>query len=157
MKIKEVVTTTRDIDINITGITLLNRVEYEQYRDLIPNAGMATWWLHPLGIIDEVKKYSNLVPFIDSDGDMGVSCTPWEEREVRPVLIFDPCDVKVGAKFRFGGYSWTILSYTCALCDSSIGTSPFRIIKLDTDTKNMSDFEKSSVKEIIEGWLNETI
>ena len=153
MKIKEVVTRTREIDINITGATLLNRVEYEHYRQLIPSASKATWWLHPFGTVDEVKKYSNLVPFVDSDGSVKISCTPWEEREVRPVLIFDPCDIEIGARFKFGGYTWTALSATYALCDVSICTSPFRTIKLHTDTKNLSNFEESDVKFCIENWF----
>ena len=51
VKIKEVVTTTRDMDINITGITLLNEHEYEFYKSIIPNAtNSSTWWLRPLAL-----------------------------------------------------------------------------------------------------------
>ena len=147
MKIKEVVTATRDMDINITGITLLNEREYEFYKSIIPNAtNSSTWWLRPLAL-----QTGLIFSYVNENGNVNISDFPsYEIREVRPVLLFDACDVKVGARFRFGGYSWTVLSSISAICDSSIGECHFIVSDIDK-------FKESNIKEFIEGWLEEEI
>lgn len=137
VKIKETVTTTRELNINLTGIKLLNVGEYNTCKEIIPNDNVyGGWWLSPSS--DEDSK--GFVPVVTANGEL---CSVMEssDHEVRPVILFEPCGIKLRARFRLFAYSWTVISPTMALCDCSLAKC---------------SYENSQVENYIKNWFKES-
>lgn len=135
MRIKETITTTRELDINVTGIKLLTTNEYSTCKEIIPNDnGCGGWWLSSNTVSN------GFAPVVGADGDI-YNAMESSEHEVRPVILFDPCGIKLRARFRLFAYSWTVISPTMALCDSSLANC---------------SYEKSKVEKYIKDWFTES-
>lgn len=136
MKIKETVTTTRELNINVTGIKLLTANEYSTCKEIIPNNNECSgWWLSSSNTIS-----NGFVPVVGADGEV-YSVMESSDHEVRPVILFEPCGIKLRARFRLFAYSWTVISPTMALCDSSL--------------TNCS-YENAQVENYIKKWFKES-
>ena len=149
MKIKKQIITTKDIELEIKGITLLDIDEYESCKDIAPLSAV-WWWLRAPGSISYYAAYVIDFGYVDYYGD-NVSCVGG----VRPALIYNPTEiVKVGDKVEVAGYLWTIISDNMMLCDDIIGKSAF---EKDWRADDANDYEKSDIKKWIEKWYEENI
>ena len=138
-----------ECELKIDGITLLSIEEYEACREYIPPLN-DLWWLRSPGrkmVHDAVNVAYGLVD--------GYGLNVESDLAVRPALkITDikSAKLKLGGKFDLFGYTWTVISDSLALCDSSIGRFHFRSYWRAEDA---NDYEASNVKKYVEGWLAE--
>lgn len=147
-RIKQVVIY-EDVDLCITGITLLSYNEFRQAHHYIPQTGHKLWWLR-----DVVSEYPNLIQC----GDYNAHDVPNNKSiGIRPALKIPnvyQCHLKSGDKFDFAGHVWTVVPGKLALCDDFIGYGCFR---KDWRAIDSNEYEASDVKKYIENWFNQQI
>lgn len=152
MKITKQITIEKEIDVQISEITLLSKEEYSFAEEVIrPIDGW--WWLRSPGYSQDnaaLVRYAGSLSSTYVGNDSGC---------VRPALrIRNPksSNLKVGDKLQVAGYVWTIVLGTAdkfvALCDDSIGTIAFRY---DWKADDANDFEKSDVKRYLNEWAEQ--
>ena len=132
-----------------TGVTLLNREDYEECRELIPPAGGRSWWLRSPG------SYGNMASFVGYDGDVDEIGLHVDFTEsVRPALTFDPgaSGLAPGDRFNALSQDWTMISDRLALCDSCMGKMCFNKNMFAPDAE---EYCKSDIKPSIEKWLED--
>ena len=135
-------------DIKIDGITLLSQKEYEAAKKHIP-ALNHSWWLHSPGYNSKYAAYvlCNYGYVIRYGYDVAYSIA------VRPALKLvglKSANLQIGDNFRLFGHDWTVVSDTLALCNDSIGESPFRE---DYEAEDANNYEASDIKMFVEKWL----
>ena len=134
-------------DINIDGITLLSVEEYEACREYVPPFN-GIWWLRSPGSSSEYAAVVYSRGRVDSSG-----YNVHYDNAVRPALrLVDlkPANLQIGDWFRLFGHDWTVVSDTHALCNDSIGESPFRE---DYEAEDANNYETSDIKMFVEKWL----
>lgn len=144
MKADKRIVTTEEIDVKVTGITLLSKEEYEANKDIIPQSKW--WWLRSPGYAR--RDAAN----VDYDGSLNFYYVINVSGCVRPALyIWDPqsSNLKRGDKFDLAGYTWTVLSDDLALCDDIVGSTCFREDWLADDA---NDYDKSDIKQWLHDW-----
>lgn len=135
------------IDLDIMGITLLSRDEYEKYREKIPPVN-GIWWLRSPGYGTQNVM---LVHFNGNIFDCGCPAD-YDYTFIRPALKIRglvSSNIKVRDKFMAGGYMWTVISEGLAVSDDFIGSHCFRE---NVDADDANDYEVSDIKEYIENW-----
>ena len=141
--------TTKPIDIEIKGITLLSIEEYEAYKEHIKSVNY-WWWLRSPGYD------SFLAAIVNSDSSVynfGYS-VDYDRDAVRPALIFsrDSSNLNIGDILIIAGYEWTVISDNLIHCNDSIGKCPFRKYWKAPDA---NIYEASDVKKFVEKWATE--
>ena len=134
-------------DINIDGITLLSVEEYEACREYVPPFN-GIWWLRSPGSSSE---YAEVVS--RSGGVYSYGGSVSYDYAVRPALKLvglKSANLQIGDNFRLFGHDWTVVSNTHALCNDSIGESPFRE---DYEAEDANNYETSDIKMFVEKWL----
>lgn len=150
MNVNKIISTTKETNIQIDGITLLSVDEYKKAKDYIKPSHFV-WWLRSPG------DYKDSVALVDSDGDVDYFGHYINVNfGVRPALRINlkSSDFQIGDSFKLKRYTWTIVSKDYALCDTTIGNMPFR---KDWQAKDTNDYEKSDIKEFLEDWYNKQI
>lgn len=149
-------------DLDIKGITLLSKEEYEENREKIRRMkyDRCCWWLRSRGCSKEFVDYVNeFYGSVHDDafvyrGRYGVD--DWHF-VVRPALILknlNSSDFKIGNRFRLFDFNWTIISNGYALCDTAIGAVPFR---RDVEAKDANVYEASDMKKFLEEWWDKQV
>ena len=130
-----------------TGVTLLNREDYEECRELIPPAGGRSWWLRSPGI------YGNMASFVGYDGDVDEIGLHVDFTEsVRPALTFDPgaSGLAPGDRFNALSQDWKVISEGLAICDRFIGYSCY-------SNNETNVYEGSEVEKFTERWYEDML
>lgn len=144
MKVKKI--TTKSIDFDAVGATLLTVEEAKQLPDEVLNAVHDSWWLRSPG---RYVKYAACVFGVNGRvfdfGDF-----VYKELGVRPVIIFKSSDLEVGDKFIAFGYKWTVVFPNKALCNDIIRYSAFH---KDCQASDANVYEKSDIKEYVDCWF----
>lgn len=154
MKVKKIITSITELDLDITGATLLTIKEAEKLpKRLRKYNELRWWWLRSPGY------YYRHVAVVDIDGsiyDYGsyVSCDRIAVRPVLTISNFKSSDLKIGDIFEFGGKQFEIISNDKAFCLTAIGEYAFRN---DWEAQDADDYEKSDVKQFIDKWFKENI
>lgn len=146
MKVKKIITATKNVDFDIVSATLLTVEEAKQLPQEILTAAHDSWWLCSPGDED---RYAACVfgedAHIYGDGeyvDMKLG--------VRPAIIFKSSELEVGDKFKAFDYEWTVISSNMALCNDVIGRSCFRI---EWQFADANVYEKSDIKKYVDNWF----
>lgn len=147
MRARKQIVTTQEIEIDVTGVTLLSSEEYDKSKDLIPLVD-EYWWLRSPGF------YPDRAADVIYDGSRGDLSVRDGEVCIRPALRIignlESLNLKSGDKIELVGYKWTILRGGLALCDELIGFMPF-----NKDPNDGNDYETSDVKEALEAWAKD--
>lgn len=139
----------KDVNLDVQGITLLSVEEYEACREYVPPFN-GIWWLRSPGSSSE---YAAVVS--RSGGVYSYGGSVSYDYAVRPALKLvglKSANLQIGDNFRLFGHDWTVVSDTHALCNDSIGESPFRE---DYEAEDANNYEKSDIKRFIEEWFDE--
>ena len=148
MKVQKHIVTTEEHDVDITDITLLSIEEYEECKEYIPHVSH-WWWLRSPGYLSSTAAY------VLSDGgvyDCGLLVYN-AESGVRPALRISNLEsFNLGDKFSLAELEWTVISKDLALCDSFIGTMPFRS---DWQAEDANIYDKSDIKKWLDSWARE--
>jgi len=149
MKAEKMIRIIEPIDIEINGITLLSIEEYEACKYIIPNINF-WWWLRSPG-------YSSInaanVSNVGNVSDFG-NYVNYDDRAVRPALIYESSNLQIGDKIKIVGYNWTVISDSMILCDDVVGFTYFR---KDWRANDANDYEKSDIKKWLNDWWKERI
>ncbi len=140
-KRKIIVESQEDIKLNITGITLLDKIEYKKARMNVPKHDK--WWWLRTGAF--ASKY---VTNVGSDCSFHDSIVCNHDGGVRPALIFSPSSslLHTGDKVYLWDYIWTVINEDgMMLCDSILDERRF-----DAES---NDYETSEIKKYLENWL----
>ena len=148
MKIQKHIVTKQDMEIDVSGVTLLSVDEYNENLDLIPLHD-DLWWLrssfsdhgHYAGCVHD----DGVVDYYDVDND-GVGASP--------ALILNPesSHLNPGDKFDMAGVTWTMLNGNLAQCDEIVGNCPFR---REWRANDANVYEASDVRKWVENWARE--
>ena len=144
-------------DIEITGVTLLSREEYEEYYKMIPPVPFY-WWLRSPGSDRREAAYvvseKNVRKSSHDSKESGNPCHKNFEYYpvtqvfgIRPVLLITGHDLKSGDILKLADKEWTVLSDTLAICNDLIGMCHF-----NTGT---NDYEFSDVEMYLETWAKD--
>ena len=149
MTFKQIIETTKDIDLDVQGITLLSVVEAEQVPENM-RAVYGRWWLRSPGYYDYfaacVHEFGSVHDFghYVYDGGFGV----------RPALIVNlkSSNLSIMGKIKTAGHRWTVITDSLILCDDIVGFTAFRV---DWRAKDANVYEASDVKKWLENWWEE--
>ena len=149
MNAKQIIETTKDIELDVLGITLLSVEEAEQ----VPEGTRAIrgrWWLRSPGYDD----YN--AACVDGYGDvcdLGYIVNYYEPG-VRPALIvnLDSSNLSIMDKIETAGHRWTVITDSLILCDDIVGFTAFRA---DWQANDANVYEASDVKKWLEKWWEE--
>lgn len=137
-----------DIMPYFTGATLLSVEEAKNVNKEILKADI-DWWLCSPGFDGD---YAACV-FGDYGSVSDIGNYVEDSYGVRPALEISNLEssgYKIGESVYFGGYSFTIISDTYALCDDMIGECAFR---KDSKAKDANKYETSDIKRYVETWF----
>lgn len=145
-KIK-IIETREDLNLDITGITLLSIEEAEEVPENIRDCGY-DWWLRSPG-------YSGILAACVYGGHV-YNFNVKLEFGVRPALKFNPssANLQIGDSIKMFGYNWTIITDNLMLCDDIVGKTVFRE---DWEAKDANDYEASDIKKWLENWYAEQL
>lgn len=144
----------KDMDIDIKGITLLSREEFEKNKEWIPaTLNKTKWWLRSKGCCDDYACYvDSNTNLICDDGYIDLA------KDVRPVLLFKTtAEINPGDEFiLFARYCWVVLETTLngnfmAISLESIGRPYFN------EYGKSNDYENSEIKKYLEEKLKSWI
>lgn len=162
----------KDINLNITGITLLSKDEAKKIpKSLLADRGY--WWLRtPAASLD-------MVLAVDAKGQIGTDGYYVDNPDgpnyikIRPAIIISNLnELKLirGSEIEFAGHKWTVISDNMALCNDTIederDRKAFRkCTRVSSDQTyfcdgtrkrypigELNDYESSDVKKYIEEW-----
>jgi len=148
MIIERIVKATKEEDLEITGVTLLSKEEYWNYREWIPVAH-ACWWLRSPG---SSQYYAANV---DADGSLNDIHVTIDDASVRPVLTIrnlKSAYLHIGDEFILAGYTWTVIGEGLAIMNDTLENVVFRS---DWDAPDANDYEASDVKKWLNNWAKE--
>ncbi len=142
----------KDINIDISEVTLLSAEEAEALLTSLQRATYPLWWW-----LRSPGSGPNCVAYVYSNGTVFTygSSVLDINHGVRPALRIcnpEPSDLVPGESFEAGGERWTLISDDLALCDRIVGKSAFRT---DYKAPYANDYEKSDVKKWLENWALE--
>lgn len=145
MKIKKETITYVDDDIEFDGLKLLSTEEYDKYKDNIKRVDF-WWWLSSVGY------YGSRAFNVYYDDNVYSDNVNSKFGSVRPALILKTNTLSIGGKFKFYGYSWTVISEKFALCDQAFCRMAFRE---NWNTGDTNSYEVSDIKKYLdEQWEN---
>lgn len=147
MKVTRVITTELELNLEITGATLLTAEEAEKLPERL-RKHIYGWWLQSCGCRSDYAACVYPDGVVSHDGDY--VCFYYD---VRPVLIISNLEssgLKIGDTFNFGDKQFEIISNNKAFCLTHIGTDVF---KQDLNVLNANDYEKSDVKKFVDNWF----
>lgn len=147
MKVNQIITTTRERELGIDGITLLSVEEYEACKEIIPGTA-CTWWLRSPGFISETAACVYGDGYTNSYGS-SVNYN-YAVRPALEICDLDSSGLQVGDKFNLFGYNWTVISDVYALCDDLLGDLCFR---KDSKVEGANLYELSDIRKYINEWL----
>lgn len=151
MKVKKIIEKTEIKDIEINGLTLLSKEEYDKYKYLIPKVNSA-WWLRLPNSID-----SSIAGCVDSEGDADINFGVNFSMGVSPALCISNLEssgFEIGDRFEWSGLTWIIISSDYAQCTNIIFKSVFRE---DWEADDANDYEASDVKKRLDEWFKQKI
>ena len=148
--------TSEEVKDIVKGITLLSVEEAKnlltkEQRTCTYNNEPCWWWLRTPS--DSQRNAANVNYF--GSVDYRGSFVGHVDGCVRPALILSnlkSSNLKSGDKFKFGGYTFTVISEKYALCDEAIARTAFRE---DWEAKDANAYEKSDVKKFLDNWCVE--
>ncbi len=162
MKVQRVIKSTTDIELQITGITLLSFDEYKELKETIPNC-YSNWWLRTPARCSSHAGYDKMifssVMYVCADGyaagavDTG---TPPRDDEicVRPALLLSATDksgMQIGDVINVANTEWTIVSDSMA-----ISTIPIGLYCFHADIDNYpTSYEESDIKKFLDRWAED--
>ena len=146
--------TSEEVKDIVKGITLLSTDEAEnlltkEQRKCKYNNKECWWWLRSPG---DYQYDAATVYNFGSVNYFGRTVS-YDDVCVRPALILSTLkssNLKSGDKFKFGGYTFTVISEKYALCDEAIARTAFRE---DWDAEDANVYEKSDVKKKLDMWF----
>ena len=148
--------TSEEVKDIVKGITLLSVEEAknlltQEQRKCKYNNKPCWWWLRSPG------SYQYDAAAVSSVGSVNYfgRTVDYDDVCVRPALILSnlkSSNLKSGDKFKFGGYTFTVISEEYALCDEAIAEMAFR---KDRKAKDANVYEKSDVKKFLDNWCAE--
>ena len=144
----------KDMDIDIKGITLLSREEFEKNKEWIPATfNNISWWLRSKGCCDDYVCYVDSDNLIHDDGYVDLS------KDLRPVLLFNTTtEINPGDEFLLFARDWVVL-------ETSLNGN-FMAISLNLEPNGnhyfneygkSNDYENSIIKEYLEEKLKSWI
>ena len=146
MNAQKVIRTTEDIELKITGITLLSVEEYEETRANIPPVH-DYWWLRSPGY------NGSSAADVRGDGDVDLNGNDVDyEDGVRPALRIsnlESSNPKIGDEIIVAERPWTVINEGLAIANKPIGACAFR---KDWRAEDANNYEASDVKKYIEKW-----
>lgn len=151
MRVRKIYISTVELELDISGATLLTIEEAEQLPKRL-KVYKNWWWLRSRGNNSCLVTIIDYDGFIDFHGDYITS-----DNDVRPLLMIsnlESSNLQIGDTFKFGGKKFEIISNDKAFCLDDIGTCSF---KSDWETLDANDYEKSDVKQFIDKWFKESI
>lgn len=152
MQIEKIITSTELLNLDINDITLLSKEEYKTYRDRIPKTS-ESWWLRSPGRDDILAA----CVYGGAGGVYASGVRVDYTLGVRPALKIgglSSSEIEIGDRFRWSGYTWTIISDKLAQCEDIIGNYPFR---KDWRAEDANVYESSDIKKFVEDWFEEQI
>lgn len=148
------------IDINVQEVTLLSTKEYEMAKTHIKPIGNL-WWLHSPKdrdyvasiVVEDAASYDPYYPAEDGYVSNVWSTADDESVSVRPALRLntESHNLKIGDMLSFGGYYWTLISESLALCDTEFCRMGFR---KDWDEPDAWFYALSDIKKYLDNWFN---
>lgn len=142
MKIDKIITSIIEQEIQLEGLILLSKEEYEESKKrigLIDN----WWWLRSPGDLTSSACGINIF------GSLDYFYVDFTYGSVRPALILNlDSSLKIGDKFRFYNHNWTVISEQSALCDEAFCKMQFRN---DWMAEDGNMYEVSDIKKYIDG------
>ena len=150
MKLKVIRKTEEEINLKITGATLLSIEEAEALPDHLRRY-TNWWWLRSPGIRHIYASYvncSSCVNFNNSGEFVDDS-----ETSVRPALKIENLKsfgLKAGDSILFADKEFEVVSDTLAFCTTDIGKHCFRD---DEEAESANNYEKSDVKKFVDEWF----
>lgn len=148
MKVEKIITTTQEIDVDVTGITMLSAEEAKEVDKNTRCIG-DSWWLRSLGLGD--FRAAN----VDYDGFVNGYGLVYSAYGVRPALQIHnlvSSNLRIGDRFMLVDEQWIVISKDKVLCDRAVGRMPFCEGRKAPDA---NDYEKSDVKVWLEKWALE--
>lgn len=146
MKIEKIITTLEPQELEITGITLLSKEEYEACEEHIAPRNFWWWLRSPSSSSDDIAACVYDEGYVDSiyvySSRVGVS-------PALQICNLESSNLKIGDRFKLKGQTWTVVSEGYALCDDNIGYHCFRENWRASDA---NVYEKSDVKKFVEEW-----
>lgn len=135
--------------VEIVGVTILSKEEYNSYNDIIPEINNS-WWLRSPGI-EQFR-----AACVHSSGSSDYYSVNYAHYAVRPALIInlESSNLNIGDRFVFADKDWTVISDMLAICNSNIGTCTFR---KNWEASNANVYEKSDLKKYVEDWFRRTM
>ena len=160
MKLKVVRKTEEEVNLKITGATLLSIEEAEALPYHLRRY-TTWWWLRSPGTKLNYASYVNASGYINFNnyGEYVASETnngqfvEDSEMVVRPALQIEnlkSTGLKVGDSIFFDDKEFEVISDTLALCKTDIGVCYFR---KDDEAGDANDYEKSDVKKFVDEWF----
>ena len=146
---EKIIATTQEIDVDVTGITMLSINEAKLVDKNIRCVG-DSWWLRSPGFFDFYAAYVDLDGFVY---DIGRNVD--HEYGLRPALKIynlESSNLRIGDRFLLADEQWIVISKDKALCNRIVGKTPFREDWKASDAKN---YEASDVKVWLEKWAIE--
>ena len=143
--------TTDDVDLDITGATLLSIEEAEKL-PLEMGKYDTWWWLRSPGT-DSNAAYVYYDGTPRRNGDYVEN----SDNTVRPALQIEnlkSSNLQIGDTFDFGGKAFKIISNNLAFCLTDIGEYCFRE---DYRAEDSNKYEKSDVKKYVDDWFNQSV
>lgn len=151
MKVTRLITTELEVDLDISGATLLTVEEAKKLPEGLRKYD-GWWWLQSRGygcryvkIVYNEGDISDVGRIVDFDGG-----------GVRPALIIsniESTNFKIGHTFLFGEKIFKIISKDRAFCLEDIGTCVF---KKDWQASDANDYEKSDIKKYVDEWFEKS-
>lgn len=150
MKLKAIRKTEDEVNLKITGATLLSIEEAEALPDHLRRY-TNWWWLRSPGIRHIYASYVNCTGYVNFNNygefvdDTGSS--------IRPALKIEnlkSTGLKVGDSIIFNDREFEVISDTLAFCKTDIGANWFR---KNSEAEDANDYEKSDIKKSVDGWF----
>lgn len=148
MKVKKIIVSTTEHDIDITGATLFTIEEAKKLPEKSRKYNK-WWWLKSCGSRSFRSSCVYDDGFINEFGEyVNYNCVA-----CRPVLTISNLEssgLKMGDVFEFGGKEFEIISNDKAFCLGDIGISVFNH---DWKADDANVYEKSDIKKYIDDWF----
>ena len=149
MKVKKIIVSTTEHDIDITGATLFTIEEAKKLPEKSRKYNKWWWLKSPCGFDSYHSSCVYTDGFISDFGEyVNYNCVA-----CRPVLTIsnlESAGLKIGDTFEFGGQKFEIISDDKAFCLGDIGTCVFR---KDNEAPDANVYEKPDIKKYIDDWF----
>jgi len=150
MKVKKIFVSKLELELNITGATLLTIDEARELPERLK--AYRNWWLRSPGGYADFAAYVDYNGFIHSHGDYIRN----NLNVVRPALIIsnlESSEFKVGDRFEFDGKEFEIVFDYLAFCLTDIGQCAFKKSFKKDWAGDANNYEESDIKKFIDEWF----